>query len=543
MKKRIRPPNNAMARAVRSFQTGQHKRASGLCQIILCSNPEHTEALTLLGIITAMAGELAEAIRLFRRAVDIQPDNAALNKNLARTLMSAGKGEEGTKYYSKVVSLLPGDGDAHYDFACACQRTGNPAAAESHFRRALSINPRHIPALTNLGSLLRGQARHEQAIECYTSVLKIAPGVPEALVGLGLTQQERGCIQEAEEILDRAVKLYPNDADAHVNRAICSLIKGDYSRGWQEYQWRWRREDKQRRDFTLPIWDGTSLSGRGILVYAEQGIGDEIMFASCLPDICAQADHVIIDCEPRLKPLFARSFPRATVHGGYQNESGKWLNDISGVNGVNVQIPIGSLPLYLRSTEDSFAGRKPYLEPDPDVKNDWQERLNTLNSKPKIGISWKGGGTALVHSQRSIKLSSWETVLQHKDMCFINLQYGNCQEELRQTREQTGITIHDFPELNPLAELDSFAALISALDLVISIDNSTVHLAGALGVPVWLLLPPVPDWRWTMSGEHSLWYPSLRLFRKTRGQKWGAVLRKASAALDGFIIGGEIPDY
>ncbi len=521
-----------MERAARHFQTGAYDQASTFCKKILDSNPRHTGALGLLGLVSAIHGKLPAAIDLFRRAIRIEPENTVLNKNLARALVTEGRYEEGLKYYSRVATLLPENSEAYYDIACTYLKMGDADKAELHFNCALSLNQNNVNARVNLGGLLRMQGRHPEAIKHYELALKMSPTLREALTGLGLALQETGNLVTARKVLDRATNLYPEDADAHFNKALCHLINADYERGWTEYEWRWKRPGKQPRNFNHPIWRGEPLGNRTILIYAEQGIGDEIMFSSCLPDIQAQARHVIIDCEPRLAPLFSRSFPRATIHGRYQNTTDTRIDH--GVR-IDMQSPAGSLPLYLRKTTSDFPNTGSYLVADPHTRAGWEKRLNMPGKGLKIGISWKGGGTPLTNSTRSIELKCWHEILKQERVHFINLQHGESRREADDIKNQTGVTIHSFPEIDPLIELDNFAALISAMDLVISIDNSTVHLAGALGVPVWLLLPVVPDWRWTMEGDKTPWYSSVRMFRKQQGQKWEDLLITVSEELAALL--------
>lgn len=520
--------NQVIERAARYFQEGKYDHASALCKKILTADPEHTAALSLQGVISASMGDLAGAVRLFRQAVRIEPDNPILNKNLAKALVSSGNAAEGLKYYAKVVSLRPADGEACNDLACAYLNAGDNTAAEICFKQALAANPANASALNNMGTLVREQGRFDEAIGYYRSALTVAPHMAEALAGLGLTLQETGAFGMARDVLENALKLHPADADTHFNLALCHLINGDYEPGWREYEWRLKRASKMKRHFPLPPWVGTSLAGRRILVYAEQGIGDEIMFASCIPDIMAQAQQLVIDCEPRLAPLFTRSFPEAIVHGGHQSENVGWLNNCGQ---IDTQVPIGSLPLHLRTSTVAFPATSGYLAADPVMQTSWRRRLQDIGAGLKIGISWKGGGTALARRMRSIELHRWKDILKQDGVSFINLQYGDFQQEVRSVHETLGVTLHMFPDLNPLTDLDNFAALISTLDLVISIDNSTVHLAGALGVPTWLLLPAVPDWRWKLDGDKTPWYPSLRLFRQVDGQIWEPVLERVARAL------------
>jgi hypothetical protein len=276
------------------------------------------------------------------------------------------------------------------------------------------------------------------------------------------------------------------------------------------------------------LWDGGPLQGKTLLVHAEQGIGDEIMFASCFPDLLEQAGHLIIDCDARLAPLFSRSFPGASVHGGAQDEGPAWLDALPR---ADVQIPAGSLPRYLRPTLEAFPAQAGYLQADPARRELWRQRLAALGPGLKVGISWRGGRDAVQMAKRSVPLTQWGPILHVPGVQFVSLQHGDYDAELGQAREQLGVPIQHWPEIDPLTDMDGFAALIAALDLVIAIDNSTVHLAGALNTPVWCLQPFAPDWRWLLDTEHCHWYPSLTHFRQPRPGQWQAVLDTAGARL------------
>ena len=530
-----------MADAARRFEKGDHSGAYRLCRRILGDEPGHVGALGMLGVLAGMAGDMKQAAALLGRALERDPGNPALIGNLARALASDGKMAAAAGYYAKLVALQPRSASAHYDLACAHQQLGNMEEAEAGFRRAVALEPGNVPALTNLAALLRDTARPEEAVACYRAAVERAPGLCVARTGLGLALQEAGLLDEARQALLAAVEACPDDADAHLNLATSYLLAGDYGRGWPEYEWRWKRAAKQPRDYSFPRWQGEALAGKTVLAFAEQGIGDEIMFASCLPDLLEQAGTLIIDCEPRLAPLFSRSFPGAVVHGGYQNEAGGWL---AGLRPVDVQVPVGSLPLYLRGSRGSFPRRDAYLVPDGRARDDWRQRLEGLGGGMKVGISWKGGGTLLARRQRSLDPGALAGMLQQRDMHVVNLQYGDCREELQRWERDGGCPVHSLPGCDPLADIDGFAALIAALDLVITVDNSTAHLAGALGVTTWLLLPSVPDWRWLASGSGSPWYSSVRLFRAPAAMQWEAPLGEIARELDRLletrgIAGGE----
>jgi ADP-heptose:LPS heptosyltransferase len=289
-----------------------------------------------------------------------------------------------------------------------------------------------------------------------------------------------------------------------------------------------------RQEWRGPNWDGGPLTGRTILVYGEQGIGDEIMFASCLPDLLAQADRVIVAAEARLIPLFQRSFPRVNViHRALIREPHR----LESLGPIDFQIAAGSVPRYTRRRLEDFPARSHYLFAAAEACVAWEERLAGLGPGRSVGISWHGGKEPRAVRDRSVSLEGWAGLFQVPGVHFINCQYGDVAAELETARQQLGVTIHHWPEIDPLKNMDDFAALISALDLVISVDNSTVHLAGALGVPCWVALPFVPDWRWLLEREDSPWYSSVRLFRQTQRGRWDDVFEGLAAALGERVAG------
>jgi hypothetical protein len=309
------------------------------------------------------------------------------------------------------------------------------------------------------------------------------------------------------------------------------LLSGKFREGWKEYEWRWKVKGMLFcRDFSQPVWNGSSLQGKTLFVYDEQGVGDEIMFASCLPEVIAQSNLCVVETDKRLVPLFSRSFPNALVidllarNKAYPSELPQ----------ADMKTAIGSLPQFLRPDFLSFSKQQTYLIPDTPQVNIWHKRFEVLGEGPKIGISWRGGKSADIRRIRSTVLEQWDKLFSIHDVHFINLQYGDCTQELREAREAFEVIIHDWEDVDPLKDLDWFAAQISALDLVISVDNATVHMAGALGVKVWTLLPFVPDWRWVLNREDSPWYPTMRLFRQPSPGDWESVMVKVANELHNF---------
>jgi hypothetical protein len=279
------------------------------------------------------------------------------------------------------------------------------------------------------------------------------------------------------------------------------------------------------------MWNGAPIPGGTLLITAEQGVGDEIMFASLVGEAASRAGDCVVECDPRLVPLFARSMPRIRVRATPAGSAGF---QPTLVPDFDEHIAMGSLPRFLRPTLASFPGVRGYLKADARRRDKWKVRLRGLGAELKVGISWRGGRKLETRRTRSTKLEDWLPLFATPDVRFVNLQYGDCAAELARLQEQHGILVHHWADANPLEDLDEFAAEISALDLVISIDNSTVHMAGALGCPVWTLLPYVPDWRWLLDRDDSPWYHSMRLFRQVRRGCWADVLPAVAGELDRF---------
>jgi hypothetical protein len=279
-------------------------------------------------------------------------------------------------------------------------------------------------------------------------------------------------------------------------------------------------------------WDGSDLAGSGIVLYGEQGLGDEIMFASCVPDILRTAGRCAIECNPKLTALFRRSFPQAIVRAAGETDTSAPAVQ----HRAEWRSAIGSVPRFLRKSGSDFPAHPGYLRADPARVSYWTERLAALPGRRKVGISWRGGAPSTRGSLRSVPLEQWRGVLRLAGIDFVSLQYTDCSAEIAEVAASSGTRVHHWREA--LDDYDETAALVSALDLVISVQTAAVHLSGALGVATWALIPETPEWRYGEEGEAMRWYPSVTLVRKQRGEDWTHVLarveqRLASALGDG----------
>ena len=417
--------------------------------------------------------------------------------------------------YRQALHAKPDFGPAWGNLGVALRTSRQTEAAIASLRRALLLQPAAPDLLNNLGLALRTGQQHAEAITCFTRALGHAPGDAEIRLNLGNTFREAGRPAEAADALREAIRLRPDFAEAHWDLAFALLLQGDFPSGFEEYEWRWRRPDNQPRQLTAPLWRGENPAGRRLLVYAEQGAGDAIQFVRFVRNLAERGARVVLECPTALAALFATvEGAEAVVCRGAALPECDW------------QVPLLSLAHRLGVTLGSIPNTVPYLRPPR------ERRLGLSNSgKPggrlKVGIVWQGNPQHENDRQRSLPFGLLESVLSLPGVAFYSLQVPAAPEGARPSAggesliDLSGL-IHDFADT---------AALVSQLDLVISVDTSVAHLAGALGRPVWLLLPFAPDWRWLLGRNDSPWYPTARLFRQPAAGDWRSVLQEVREAL------------
>lgn len=499
------------------------------------------------GYIHSQLGKFDKAREFFNHAVSIQDYNAGAYYYLGLLDEHDGKFSAATDNYHKSLELQPNDptgrayqrlsklserqgklDEMYYYMGCNFDSRNMLDDAACRFQRVLDINPQFVEAYIGLGNTLRKLKKHEDAISSYEKALACNPSLSKAHRELGITLGGIKQFEAGLRCLERALSLQPDDAESHYWKAITLLMLGRLSEGWDEYEWRMKWNGiagliGNRRDFKLPFWQGEQLDDKAILVCGEQGIGDEIMFTSCINDLISTAGHVVIECDNRLATLMKRTFPAATVAGRYRDGDADWLARLPR---VEYRISAGSLPRIFRRSLDRFPKRDGFLVPDTKRVQRWRDRYKLLGPGLNIGISWTGGKTPQERLSRSAPLEQWTNIFGMPGINFISLQYGDHADELALVEKKTGAIIHDWQDSDPLVDMEDFAAKIVALDLVISIDNSTIHMAGALGVQAWSLLPYVAEWRWMLDRTDSPWYPTLKLFRQQQRDDWTPVFEQ-----------------
>ena len=391
-----------------------------------------------------------------------------------------------------------------------------------HFlEAAIKAGLKQTDILTNLGIGYKNAGQIKKARECFDESIKEEPS-PESLANYSGLLIESGQGERCMEMCEQAIKEKPDLPVAHWNLALCLLSDGVWGRGWDEHEWGLKtkgiRED--REVLQVPVWDGKSPGT--VLVYGEQGMGDEIMFTSMLPDVL-KTNKVIFECYPRLENLFKKSFPDVTFYGTRESRSVEWAHK----HKIDYRIPVGSLGQFYRRSKDSFPGT-PYLKADAVPKGD----------KFRVGISWKGGGYKMGRVlKRSIPLSWWKPILSTENVEFVSLQYGQGKDEEMDMVRALGFEVKSMPEADAFDYYET-ARLVKSCDLVISICTSVVHLAGALGVPCWVMTPKFPAWRYQNSGRMP-WYRSVRLYRSpdTEFNGWPPVIARIGLDLDEHVNG------
>ena len=448
-------------------------------------------------LIEAGDGEGAE--RALARAIELAPGDCALWMRLGALLREQDRADEAVPIYQSVLALDPDSADAHCELGIAEIQRGQAGDAALRFRRAIELRPDHAEAHNNLANLMQELGGHDEAIEAYR----------------------------------RALACRPEFAEAHYNLGQILLLLARYVDGWHQYEWRLRIEGARPAADELSTWNGEPLKGHQVCLVTEQGPGDVVMFAHCLPDLLDDAAQVSLHTEHRLAPLFARSFPDIEVTTQRPEPADA---------GAALTLAIGSLPGLYRPNEASFTNRRArYLRPDPSAVDRWRERYDALGGGLTVGLSWRGGKTVTEKRLRRTALEDWLPILRLPDVQFVNLQYGDCREEIDHARESWGIDIAEWDDTDPMHDLDGFAAQIDALDGVISIANTTAHFAGALGKPTRLLVPAAPSWRWQLERADSPWYPDLTLYRQNPGERWAETLRRVAGEIDAALTESATP--
>jgi predicted O-linked N-acetylglucosamine transferase (SPINDLY family)/ADP-heptose:LPS heptosyltransferase len=531
------------SQALAQFQARRFLEAEELCRQLLDVEPCHADAVNLLGMLTHQAGDNDRACENLRHAIRLSPDNAGFHYNLGVALHVLGKLDDATASYREAVQRQPAHPDAHHNLAMVLRQQGELDAAVVEFRAAIKVRPDHAEAHHNLGLTLIALGNLGDGVDHLRAMLQARPDDIQGHHNLGLALVGLGRIDEALSQFERVLTLRPDEPETRFCRSLILLLKGDFARGWTEYEWRWQSHNASRRRHPQPLWDGSLLSGKTILLYAEQGLGDTLQFIRYARQVKQRGGTVIVECQAALVPLLSHcpGIDRAVAVG-------------AALPHIDVQAPLLSLPQLFQTDLSNVPNDVPYVHVDPRLTEHWREKLLAVsvgqNANPgwpaspfKIGIAWQGDASFLWDRWRSIPLTSFGLLASIPGIRLVSLQVGKGREQLAEVKD--GFAVVDLgQQLDQQAGafMDT-AAVMKNLDLVIASDSAVAHLAGALGVPVWVPLSYSADWRWLLDREDSPWYPSMRLFRQARLGDWGEVFQRIAAALREAVfqrIAGEL---
>lgn len=537
-------------------RTRRLDEAEALAGRILVGSPENDEALHTMGYIYGERGNNALAIEFITRAIVHSPEIAKYHNNLGNAYQRQSLSADAVIRYRRAIDLDANFAIAHYNLGVALLALSIPDEAIESSLRALQLDPALKRSHITIGKALAQQGRTDEAIAALETALIHLPDHVDTLNGLGSIYLEiKESAEKAEQYFSKAVAESPNHAHSHYNLGVLAQARGDYAAamvkfrhaqrlnpvlvepnfsesllllllgdfeaGWRRYHWRMHFMNHAGAFPALatPTWDGSSLKGKSILIYGEQGMGDELMFAGCLSEVLSTAERAHLVCEPRLLSLFKRSFPNAEVAAMGPRRSSDWSRTAPTTDFIAA---IGDLPRYLRNTASHFPDHNGYIRADAERIRYWQTRLKAMGPGIKLGLSWRGGTNRSWTMRRSLGLDALLPAMSLSNAHFISLQYGDVADEVRGFSARTGTVVHHWPEV--INDYDETAALLMALDLTLSVCTSVVHLAGSLGRPVWVMAPFSPEWRYGASGEKMIWYPSARVFRQPSVGKWEPVI-------------------
>jgi Tfp pilus assembly protein PilF len=431
----------------------------------------------------------------------------------------AGRLTEAEQIYRQILTIDAHQADSLHLLGMIEFHAGRHEAAVEMIRKAIALNEKGAAYHSNLGTVLQAQGRLDEAAASYERALDLKPNLAEVHTNLGNILHAQSKLEEAVASHQSALALKPELAEARYNLGLAQLLQGDFAPGWQNFESRWQSKDflTPLRSYPQPLWTGENLAQKPLLIWGEQGVGDEIMFAGLIPDVIRNGNRCVLDCEARLKPLFARSFPGIEVVSGHKPDL-----DFA------AHLPSGSLPGRFRTSHAAFAATTaPYLVADPVERARFRSRYH--DGRKLVGLAWHTRNRS-TGRYRSIDLSLLAPLFARSEIRWVSLQYGEHNELQRQAAAANAPLLID-RSVDQLSNIDTFAAQLAAMDMVVTIDNSTAHLAGALGVPTLVLLPFVSDWRWQHEREDSPWYPSLRLFRQPKHGDWQSALQNVLGAL------------
>lgn len=493
------------------------------------SQPMNSEVLTHWGLVSLEQGNLAEAESKFNKAVERGPRNPHAWHNLGLVFLQAGQPLVGVQHMLKAVELKPDFGLAFSNLALAYRDAEDLPRAVEAAQKAASLKSGNARVWVVLADVQTDLGDLEGASRALDRALAIDPNDVGAWIARAKWDAARADTEQARQAFNTALQVDPGNPEAAGGLGQLELACGRFGAGWDLYESRKLTVARPVRSFGFPVWTGEPLAGKVLLVHAEQGLGDNIMFASCLPDLLAEAAHVVVETPPALAGLFARSFAGASVIGRDPQELDRtWLQSLPA---IDFETSIGSIPRWRRRNVEDFPVHQGYLQADLRRVAVWRDRLRDKSDGPWLGLAWRGGLARSAGAQRSIPLKTLLLAFAKLpiQVNLVSLQYGQISDEIEAAIAESGVHLSYFPEV--MVDQDEAAALTVATDMVVSVCQTQAHLSGALAKRGCVLVPSNPSWRYGLTGDGMPWYPALVLLRQQRLGEWQPVLDQLSSVL------------
>ena len=556
--------DESLAQAANAHRRGDLAAAEQACREALATEPGEPRATQILGAILSDRGEIDLAVDLFETAAERMgpptADTIGFHNNHANALRLADRKEQAEQLLRALVAAAPRDWQPWHNLGQVLKDLGRFDEAVAAMRRVVTLAPEYGPNHGVLGEILNKLGRlrsagaslrrcielgwdtdvnlwtilgnnHRmlgeltEAIECLERAFELSEGSPNADSNLGIVYSQVGRFDEALEHFRTAIAMEPEGRLLHSNAAYGLLIAGEIVEGWREWEWGalYAGPRGEERRLEVPRWTPERAPGR-VCCYREQGVGDELLFASCYPDLIATDNDVVIECDKRLVSLFARSFPDAEVRAQtYDPMFGETMHDF------DYALPAGSLPQWFRASLDAFPERDAFLTADPARVAAWRARLAEAGPGPYVGMSWRSQLKTAERRLEYTRLEEWEPILSVPGVTWVNLQYDNCERELAAAERAFGVTLHRWDWLDLMNDFEEMAALTVALDLVVAARNAVAMLGGALGAPTVMM---GNRWDWSDLGtDASPWFPTIQLVYRHLGEEWDTVLATAATAV------------
>ncbi len=529
--------------AVQHHQAGRFPQAEQLYRQVLNVQPQNPDAMHLLGVLAQQVGKLDIAVQLISRAISIKPNEPLYYANLSEAWRRAGRPDQSELVCRRGIEVDPNFFTNYINLGVALQELRKFGEAVDVLKRATQMDPKSSQAWTNLGNALINTGDLDGAIAMGRKAVEVQPDYSVAHNNLAAALEKKDFLKEAENEYRRACELQPDFAEAwnnlgsvirrqgdlrtamhfwrksvearyeygeaHWNLALAALQLGEFEEGWQNYEWRFKCDHSRNywREYPVPRWTGFDLTGKKILLYPEQGFGDVIQFGRFIPEVVARGGTVILQCHKELVPLMKACEGVSQV-----------ISEHDTPPPFDTYLPLLSLPSVLKTTLQTLPVKIPYIRVDPAKREHWKKRIQSEPGRLKVGLVYFGRPTP--DPKRSCQFAEFAPLADVEDITYFSLQKGHAVDQLKDAPPHMKLVNLD-PELHDFADT---AAALEALDLLISIDTAAAHLAGAIGVKTWVMIPYACDFRWFINRDDCPWYPGMRLFRQKKMDDWGEVI-------------------